>query len=504
MPQPSQDDKFGTADVRIETSKNDLDSAGEVVYYVDGERRVYVPGGYEERTLLRKIDMHMFSCVCVLYLLNYLDRQNIGNAKVGGMAADLKLSSSDYSVALLVFFPAYLLGEIPSNLILARVRPSRYLPAITLVWGLIATLVSQVKTKEALIGIRFVLGFVESGFFCGVLFLLSSWYRKAELAKRMAFFYSAAILSGAFGGLLAGGVITGLEGKMGIRGWRWLFIIEGALTMFFSIVVVFILPDWPATTKWLSSEEKALAAARIKADQVGSLEQNIGSWKGTLSALADWRTYLFTFMYMMIVGAGTITYFIPTLTLNLGFTGNKAQFMTVPIYAVTLVMELCIAYSSDRHNERAFHIALPACLAGLMYALSIGVKSHTAQYVFLCFGFAGTWGALPIVLAWAPNIITYPNEKRAVSQAFINMVANLSSIYGAYLWPANDAPRYVMGLATTSAFCFACAISALVARYLTARYPYQFDFDKWGTGVEADSERRSEEVGGDEKARVSG
>ncbi|KAJ6589217.1 MFS general substrate transporter [Mycena capillaripes] len=481
---PEDADKFGATDVRIEHAK--ATDKIEVVYYVDGERRVYVPGSPEERTLVRKIDLHMFTCVSVLYLLNYLDRQNVGNAKVGGMAADLKLSSSDYSVALLVFFPAYLLGEIPSNLILARVRPSLYLPGITLVWGLIATMMSQVKTKEALVGIRFLLGFVESGFFCGVLFLLSSWYRKAELAKRMAYFYSAAILSGAFGGLLAGGVITGLEGKMGIRGWRWLFIIEGSLTMFFSIIVVFILPDWPVNTKWLSQEEKALAAARIKADHVGTVQQKMSSWKATLSVLADWRTYLFTFMYMMVVGAGTITYFVPTLTSNLGFTGNKAQFMTVPIYAVTLVLELLVAYSSDRFKERPYHVAAPACLAGLMYALSIGIKNHTAQYVFLCFGLGGTWSALPIVLAWTPNVITYPNEKRAVAQAFVNMVANLSSIYGAYLWPANDAPRYVTGLATTSAFCFACAISAIVGKYLTAKYPYTFDFEKWGAEAESD------------------
>ncbi|KAJ7764290.1 MFS general substrate transporter [Mycena metata] len=481
---PEDADKFGATDVHIEYAKTA--ERNEVVYYVDGGRRVYVPGSAEERRLVRKIDLHMFTCVSVLYLLNYLDRQNIGNAKVGGMAKDLNLSSSDYSVALLVFFPAYLLGQIPSNLILVHVRPSLWLPGITLLWGLIATLISQVKTKEALIGIRFLLGFVESGFFCGVLFLLSSWYRKAELAKRMAYFYSAAILSGAFGGLLAGGVITGLEGKMGIRGWRWLFIIEGALTMFFSIVFVFVLPNWPVNTKWLTPEEKALAAARIKADHIGTVQQKMSSWKATLSALADWRTYLFTFMYMMVVGAGTITYFVPTLTANLGYTGNKAQFMTVPIYAVTLVLELVVAYSSDWFQERPFHVAAPACLAGLMYALSIGIKNHTAQYVFLCFGLGGTWSALPIVLAWTPNVISYPNEKRGVSQAFVNMVGNLASIYGAYLWPATDAPRYKMGLGITAAFCFAAAISAILGKYLTARYPYTFDFARWGAEAESD------------------
>lgn len=316
--------------------------------------------------------------------------------------------------------------------------------------------------------------------------------------------YAAAILSGAFGGLIAGGVITGLEGALGIRGWRWLFIIEGALTMFVSIIVIFVLPDWPVNTKWLSAEEKALAAARIKADHVGTVDQKMKPSNSVLAALSDWRTYLFTFMYMMDVGAGTITYFIPTLTANLGFEGNKAQFMTVPIYAVTLVVELLNSWSADHFNERGFHIAIPLTVAGLMYALSIGVANTTAQYVFLCFGLAGTWGALPIILAWTPNIVGYPNEKRAVVQAFVNMVANLASIYGSFLWPATDAPRYKLGLGVTAGFCFASAISALVGKVVFAKYPYVFDFDRWGTQEEDLEVRIGDAKKGSDKGSTEG
>ncbi|EIN10930.1 MFS general substrate transporter [Punctularia strigosozonata HHB-11173 SS5] len=457
---PADKEKYGRNDAQVEYAATaDAQSpTDQVVYFVNGERRIYVPGSDLEKRMVRKIDLHMFTCVCILYLLNYLDRQNIGNAKVAGMQDDLKLSSSDYSVALLVFFPAYLLGEIPSNLILTRVKPSIYLPGITMVWGVIATLMSQVQTKESLIGVRFVLGFVESGFFCGVLFLLSSWYRKNEMSRRMAYLYAAAILSGAFGGLLAGGVIDGLEGARGIRGWRWLFIIEGALTVFFSIIFVFVLPNWPANTSWLTEEEKALADARIRADRVGTMgaSARMSSWNGVLSALSDWRMYLLTLMYMYV--SFILVYFIPTLTTNLGFTGRAAQWMTVPVYIVTLVVEMILAYSSDYFNERAFHIAIPLCISGIMYALSIGIANHHAQYVFLCFGFGGIWGALPIILAWTPNVINYPNEKRAVVQAFVNMVGNLASVYGAYLWPASDAPRYKMGLGVTSAMCFISSI----------------------------------------------
>ncbi|KAJ6468177.1 hypothetical protein DFH09DRAFT_1345227 [Mycena vulgaris] len=152
--------------------------------------------------------------------------------------------------------------------------------------------------------------------------------------------------------------------------------------------------------------------------------------------------------------------------------------LTLVAFRILLTATLSVAYSSDRSKERAFHIAAPACLAGLMYALSLGIKNHTAQYIFLCFGLGGTWTALPIVLAWTPTIIAYPNEKRGLAQAFVNMVANLAPIYGAYLWPASDAPRC----------CDARKISH-------GQVPYTFDFERWG--AEAESE---EVVIDDEKA----
>lgn len=142
---------------------------------------------------------------------------------------------------------------------------------------------------------------MESGFFPGVLFLLSSWYRKKELAKRMAWFYSAAIISGAFGGLLAGGITESLAGKRGIAAWRWLFIVEGAMTIILSFGAMFLLPDWPSTTRWLTEDEKRLAQARIAADNIGAAHtKDIGHWASLKAAAFEWRTYMFLFMYMMV------------------------------------------------------------------------------------------------------------------------------------------------------------------------------------------------------------
>lgn len=156
------------------------------------------------------------------------------------MAHDLELSSSEYSVALVVFFVGYVVFEAPSNMILVRSRPSRYLPAIMAIWGGLTCAMAAIKSYHHLIILRIFVGILEAGFAPGILLIISSWYKRTEQSKRFAVFISAAILSGAFGGLLAGAITGGLEGAHGLRGWRWLFIVEGKyapLSFTFSTVI---------------------------------------------------------------------------------------------------------------------------------------------------------------------------------------------------------------------------------------------------------------------------
>ncbi|KAG0142368.1 hypothetical protein CROQUDRAFT_237255 [Cronartium quercuum f. sp. fusiforme G11] len=444
-------------------------------YVFNDEPRLYVPGSEEEKKLLRLIDLHMFPCICGLYLLNYLDRSSIANARIGGMAQDLNLSSSDYSLAVLIFFVGYLLAEIPSNMLLTKVRPSLFLPLITFSWGLVATLLSAVQTKEGLVGVRFVLGFVESGFFPGVIFLLSSWYRKTELAKRIGFLYTAGILSGAFGGLISGGVISGLDEARGIRGWRWLFIIEGSITLLASIVAVFFLPDWPSNTKWLSAEQQALAVARVAADKPTNShrEEPLTHIQAFKAAVTDWRIYIFCFMYLMILSAATISYFLPTISTTLGYTGQTAQFMTVPFYICACTAILGVSLSADYFQDRVYHVAIPTAIAGAMYATCAGVETPAARYALICIGFAANYGSLPVALAWLSKEIGHPDSKRAVATAIVNTVANSSSIYGSFLW--SNGPQFTLGFSVTSSFCFSCAILTVIGNFfLTKKYRYSF------------------------------
>ncbi|CAI0650524.1 unnamed protein product, partial [Colletotrichum noveboracense] len=214
--------------VEMKEDKNavTVDADGELAEAL----RNYVPGTQEEKALVRKIDFYLMPILWIMYILNYVDRTNIGNAKIAGMQKDLSLTDDGYAWVLSIFFFGYLICEVPSNMILSRSRPSLFLPGIMLVWGALSALMSVSKSYGALLGFRFVLGCIESGFFPGVLYLLSCWYTKAELGKRFAIFYTAAVLSGAFGGLLAGAITANLHDAHGIAGWRWLFIVEGVAT----------------------------------------------------------------------------------------------------------------------------------------------------------------------------------------------------------------------------------------------------------------------------------
>ncbi|PLW55736.1 hypothetical protein PCANC_01565 [Puccinia coronata f. sp. avenae] len=430
----------------------------------------------KEKALLRKIDTHMFPCLCLLYMLNHLDRTSIANARVGGMEADLGLSSTDYSTIVLIFFVGYLSAEIPSNMILAHTRPSLFLPGLTFVWGGVVTLISLVKSKEGLIVARLFLGFVESGFFPGVLFLLSSWYRKAELAKRIGILYSGGILAGAFGGFISGGVIDGLEGVGGIRGWRWLFIIEGLITILASIIVVFFLPDWPSNTKWLSEDEKGLAVRRLEIDQIENGASTADSTKlshrqALAAAGKDWRTYLFCFMYIMLLGSQTISYFIPSIVVSLGYQGQEAQFMTVPPYVIGCAFALSVSFSADHFKEQMLHASIPIGFSGLLYALCLAITDPKTRYALVCLAYGGTFGSLPVVLSWLSSVSGNQKQKRAITLAIVNTVGNSSSFYGSFLWPKSQGPEFVMGFSVTAAFGLSCSVSAVLGAVLLARFP---------------------------------
>ncbi|KAL4966096.1 major facilitator superfamily domain-containing protein [Aspergillus stella-maris] len=434
----------------------------------------YVPGTEEEKRLVRKIDLYLLPCIWIMYLLSYMDRTNIGNAKVAGMETDLDLDSNRYSIALVVFFVGYVVFEVPSNMLLEHIRPNIYLPSIMFAWGVMTIGMAFVKSYHGLIGFRIAMGILEAGFAPGVLLVISSWYKKSEQSKRFAVYISAAILSGAFGGLIAGGIVSGLDGAHGIAGWRWLFIVEGAATAGVSIIASFLLLDFPSATKRLTEAERELAMARMASESM-LVETHDGPalthGQALKASLSSWKTWLFVVGYMAIVGSSTLTYFYPTLVSGLGYTGTMAQYMVIPIYAAAFVCNAIVGYFADRHqSKRGFFLVGMMSVAMICSIIICCVYNLQGRYALLVIMGMGLWASNGLSLAYASTTFgELPREVRAISLALVNALGNLAQIYGAYLFPDSDEPKYLMGFGVISGLCFTGVLSYLALQIFLKR-----------------------------------
>lgn len=362
--------------------------------------------------------------------------------------------------------------QVPSNLLLNfSGRPSWYLGFFVTVWGLVSCLTSQVKDYGDIVACRFILGLVEAPFFAGVLFYLSKWYTKSELNLRMSIFYSGSLLSGAFGNLIAAGILEGLAGKRGLAAWQWLYIIEGSITMAIGIVIVFVLPDFPHTWTLLSPELKhianrrmALDAAEADVDQAGGMSQI----RGMKLAFADPKTYLLAIMYHGTTGAAGFQNFFPTLTETLGYSKTISLLLVAPPYIFMVIWSLSHGIVSDKFKNRFwfFLYPIPLVFAGafiFMFCNSFGARYFSLFLLIFIFATNGT------LYAWIANAIPRPPAKRAAALAFVNSVGNAASIWTPFTYSDSDAPHYVVAMGVNVALTGMAGICAILLRILLER-----------------------------------
>ncbi|KAL2863343.1 major facilitator superfamily domain-containing protein [Aspergillus lucknowensis] len=442
----------------------------------------WVDGTPEEKRLVRKLDWRILPCTWVLYLLGYLDRANIGNAKTGGLEDDFGLSSSQYSIIVLLFFVSYLIFEVPANMILTRVRPSVFLPGLGLVWGTFAALMGATQNWSQLAGMRFLLGFAEAGFAPGCAFFLSSWYRRYELATRYALLYTSVPLAGAISGLLAGVITEHMEGVSGLPGWRWLFILEGLGSITAAVIIYFLMPDYPSNSKrFLNEEESILACNRLAVDGIGLTQgngaENIPHWVAFKMTCRDWRVWAQCFLFVLVTGSQTMQYFIPTLVESFGWTGSDGQYHTIPAYMAALVYVVTSCYLADRYKAKWQFICGLSGLGCILFIAVATINDNkdtlTAQYVLTIFAFGTIYGCSPLVKTWVSDVIPQPAAKRAIAIALINAIGNASSIYSSWLWPDEDAPRYIAGFATTTSWLGVLCGATVVFAYFFEKFPVQ-------------------------------
>ncbi|KAF4470018.1 MFS general substrate transporter [Fusarium albosuccineum] len=423
----------------------------------------YVPGTAEEKRLVRKADMVLLPLLWWMYILAYLDRGNIANANAAGMSEDLGLSDNQYSLLVSLFFVAYVLFEVPSNMLLMKIKPSIYLPTICVIWGSVIIGMSQSKNQSSFLAGRFFLGAIEAGLFPGALFLLTCWYTKKEVAP-------------ALGGIMAGAIISRLEGARGIPGWRWLLLIEGVVTVACGFGLYFVLPDYPRNSKMLTPEQRLLGHVRILYDQNASVqpeEDNLTPFQAVAVVLKDGRTWLFLILYTCNVLALTISYFIPTMLKGLGYTSITAQWMTVPIWSCGAIFQLFWSWTSDKTQDRRWHITGLLSIAALSCLIAIVVRNNIVKYVMMCFLIGGMFTTVPLILNWTSEVMAKPERKRSIAIAFVNSFGHTSYIYGSYLWPSSEGPRNLKGFAASNAVLGTAAILAatlpIIFKYLPSK-----------------------------------
>ncbi|KAI1134713.1 MFS general substrate transporter [Hypoxylon sp. FL0543] len=416
-----------------------------------------------EGALLRKLDLRLLPAVGVLYLLSFLDRSNVGNARIEGLLTDVHMTGNQYLTGLTLYFVGYVLFEIPCNIILKRTTPRIWLPTLTIVWGIVATLTGIVHNLAGFLISRFFLGYVnltESGLFPGVVFYFSMWYKRRERQYRISLFFSAASLAGAFGGILAYG-IGRMRGVVWDNGWRWIFILEGILTVLVAASAYGFIHNYPDTSKFLSEDERKFIHQRLAADSDATRDERF-TWTAVVEALKDPNCWLYGLgFHTMSLPLYTLSLFLPTIIANLGYTAATAQLLTVPPYAFAFVTTASIAVLSERLGQRAIFIGGSAIFAAIGYAILLGntdpVGRPGVSYVGVFFSAGGIYPATALVLSW-PAINVSGQTKRAIANAMQISIGNLGAVLGTQLYRATDGPRFIVGHSLALAYLVANAV----------------------------------------------
>ncbi|ORY19442.1 MFS nicotinic acid transporter-like protein Tna1 [Clohesyomyces aquaticus] len=400
----------------------------------DTELEAIAGRSVDEKKLLRKLDLRLLPAVSILYLLSFLDRSNVANARLEGLTTDLQMTGNQYLTGLTLYFIGYVLFEIPCNIVLKRTTPKFWLPTLTLVWGIVATLMGVTQNLSGFFAVRFFLGVAESGLFPGVVFYLSMWYKRQERQYRISLFFSAASLAGAFGGILAWGIAH-------MRN-------EGLLTIIVALVAYFYISNYPSTVSWLSNEERTYVNARLKADSDSTNDESF-SWSEVWVACKDIKCWLYGFAFhTMSLPLYTLSLFLPTIIKDMGYTSAQSQLLTIPPYALATIFTVVWAVWSEKSGRRAPFIIATSSLAIIGYIILL-TNTHPSKrpgvsYLGTFFAAVGIYPSVALVLSWPANNVS-GQTKRATANAMQISIGNCGAVMGTQLYRPKTAPRYVLG-----------------------------------------------------------
>jgi len=426
----------------------------------------HLPNYEHEKALTWKFDLRILPMLAIMYLFNALDKGNLGNAKTDGMDKDLGFKGNQYNVMLSIFYVPYVLFAPPVGMLGKKYGPHCVLPIMMFCFGSATLLAASVKNWSGMMALRWFLGMSESAFFPLVIYYLTTFYRRGELARRLALFYAASNIANAFSGLLAFGVFH-INSKL--DSWRYLFIIEGSLTVCFSFVAYWYLPKNAYEAKFLNEAEKQLAYTRIQIDSSSVVGEKF-DLKSALTIFREPSTYGFLAIEICLgVPLQSVSLFLPQIVGRLGYDKIKTNLYTVAPNIVGACVLVILAFASDHTRLRFPFIALGFLLTfiGFVIYATIDVEHSLTVAYFACFMM--TWGtSAPSVLlsTWYNNNVA--DENRRVTLTSIGVpLANLMGVVSSNIFRPQDAPQYIPALATTAAFgATGCLCALLLGVYM--------------------------------------
>ncbi|MGC9966002.1 MAG: MFS transporter [Syntrophobacteraceae bacterium] len=390
---------------------------------------------FEEKTY-RKVDWRLIPFIFLCYILAYLNRVNVGFAKLQ-MLKDLSLSDAAFATGAGIFFIGYFFLQVPSNVLLKKFGARRWIARIMVTWGIVSSLMMFVKSEWAFYGMRFLLGLAEAGFFPGIIFYLTLWYPSRLRSSRTALFVSAIAVSGVVGNPVSGWVMDMLSGALGLAGWQWLFMIEGVPSIIVGIWVTWYLDSSIEDAKWLDEKEKAVLVKNIDEEDKHKHEVKLSD------AFKSGKVWVLSAIYFtLMIGLYGIAFWLPTIIKAFGVKSYLGVGLITAIpYGVATIGMILLSRSSDRTGERRLHYFANVTAGALGLILSGILASHPVlSVIFLSMGTLGVLGSMP--LFWPIPSAFLAGTAAAAGIGIVNSIGNL----GGYVGP--NVPIWVKGFST--------------------------------------------------------
>jgi MFS family permease len=371
------------------------------------------------RTTVRQVARRLLPLLFLMFLIAYIDRQNVSYAKLQ-MAQALNLSEAAYGLGASLFFIGYCLFEAPSNVVLAKVGARVWLTRIMASWGLVTLALAFTPNAATFYALRFLLGVAEAGFFPGVIYMMTLWFPAPERGRMIGWFLMASAVANAVGAAL-GGMLLDLDGLFGIAGWQWVFLTTSIPAIVLAPVIYFLLPPSPDRAPWLSEACKGWLA-RTLADEHAAMGEPVHG--NPFRVLADARVWLCCVTYMgMPLAAYGLSYWLPTVVKGFGVSNTANGFLNILPWVVVAVGLYWVPRHAAKTNESTWHIIVPCLVAAASLVLSVVLPSPVAKFAFLCLAAGGILACQPVF--WTLPASFMHGAAAAAGIAVINSIGNL-------------------------------------------------------------------------------